>query len=137
MNSAPFRQTRQRRFTLDALRTAKSHPTADQLYALLRSRLPHISLATVYRNLEFLAAQKLIRKLDLPGSQMRFDGNATDHHHIRCGRCGRVDDLSGALPCCVEEAFQGATDFRITGHRVDITGICPDCQRQETPKAQP
>jgi Fur family ferric uptake transcriptional regulator len=67
--------TRQRKVILEEIRKTDSHPTADELYQRVRQRLPHVSLGTIYRNLETLAASGLIQKLEMGGSQKRFDGN--------------------------------------------------------------
>src|SRR5574340_808335 len=87
------RRTRQREVILEELQKVKSHPTAVGLHDLVRRRLPKISLGTVYRNLELLAKAGVIRKLETAGAEARFDGNAGQHHHIRCVGCGRVDDV--------------------------------------------
>ena len=88
--------TRQRRVILQELQKVTTHPTADQVYDMVRKKLPRISLATVYRNLDLLAQDGLISKLD-GGAQLRFDGNPADHYHIRCTRCQRVDDYRRAV----------------------------------------
>jgi len=125
-----LRETRQRVVLLDELRRTKSHPTADELYQLVKRRLPRISLATVYRNLELLSQRGIIRKLDLGGAQRRFDADCTDHHHVRCTRCGRVDDVAGELPVSVEQSFDDTNGYQITGYRLELVGVCPQCQRK-------
>jgi len=79
-----LRITRQRRVILEELQRTKSHPTADELYRKVRRRLPRISLGTVYRNLELLSRSGLIRKLEIGGGKMRFDGIVEPHYHIHC-----------------------------------------------------
>ena len=69
------RMTRQRAVILEELRKVKTHPTADELYSIVRERLPRISLGTVYRNLDFLTESKEILKLESAGSIRRFDGD--------------------------------------------------------------
>ncbi len=63
------RNTRQRRLILEELRKLKTHPTAASLYAIVRRRMPKISLGTVYRNLELLNQMGMIRKLDFSGGR--------------------------------------------------------------------
>jgi len=60
-----FRMTRQRRIILEELRKVDSHPTADEVYEMVRRQLPRISLGTVYRNLEILSREGLIQKVVL------------------------------------------------------------------------
>ena len=68
MSQPQTRMTRQRMVILEELRKVKTHPTADELYAMVRTRMPRISLGTVYRNLDFLTESKEILKLESAGS---------------------------------------------------------------------
>jgi Fur family ferric uptake transcriptional regulator len=99
-----------------------------ELYELVRRRLPKISLGTVYRNLDLLAEMGKIQKLDLSGGEARFDGNVDAHYHVRCIRCGRVDDLHGVPPRLVIDRPSEAAGYRILGHRLEFVGVCPHCQ---------
>ena len=92
-----MRLTNQRQVILEELRNVKTHPTASELYDMVRQRLPRIGLGTVYRNLELLADCGIINKLETGGEQKRFDGNPGPHYHIRCTTCGRVDDIDMPL----------------------------------------
>ncbi|MBU0769673.1 MAG: transcriptional repressor, partial [Proteobacteria bacterium] len=71
--------TLQRKTILNILRQTNCHPSADELYELVRKQLPRISLGTVYRNLEVLAKTGLIQKLELGGTIKRFDWNPNKH----------------------------------------------------------
>lgn len=132
-----MRATRQRMAILEELRRTTSHPTAEELYLLVKQHVPKLSLGTVYRNLELLTERGLIRKLDLAGFQRRFDAQLADHHHVRCIQCGRVADLDGHLPCCIEDAFQCLHGFRITGHYMELTGFCPECLQKDGKQLTP
>ncbi|MFH1725119.1 MAG: transcriptional repressor [Elusimicrobiota bacterium] len=119
--------TRQRRIILEELRKVFTHPTADELYKAARKRLPRISLSTVYRNLELLCREGAIRKLEMAGSQKRFDGNLKDHYHIRCLRCGRVADIELERRPDLEGSIRGVYGFEVLGHRLELTGVCGPC----------
>lgn len=126
--------TRQRRVILDELKRFPWHPTADEVYELVRMAMPKISLGTVYRNLERLTQQGLIRKLELAGSQKRFDATLDPHYHVRCTVCHSVEDVSLGAGNDLEERAQARSDYRITGHRLKFLGICPRCSSlQEDP----
>ena len=123
-----LRMTRQRNILLEELRKVHTHPTAVEIYELVRKRLPHISLGTVYRNLEFLSDIGLIQKLEMAGTQKRFDGRIQNHYHIRCIGCHRVEDAPlEALPS-IDQALNGLSDCEILWHRLEFVGLCPACR---------
>jgi Fur family transcriptional regulator, peroxide stress response regulator len=128
------RMTRQRETILDIVRQTHSHPSADEIYELVRKQLPRISLGTVYRNLEVLAKMGLIQKLELGGTINRFDWDTNKHYHIRCLNCGQVDNAPIAPLNKLEDELYGATVFSIIGHRLEFEGLCPDCTEKEAQK---
>jgi Fur family transcriptional regulator, ferric uptake regulator len=125
------RMTTQRKVILEELRKLTSHPTAVGLFELVRLRLPKISLGTVYRNLDLLNRMGLVQKLEFGNAEARFDGNIDRHDHIRCVRCGRVDDISSS-PL---DLSGGVTDvslgYKILGYRLEYSGLCPKCLGRE------
>jgi Fur family transcriptional regulator, ferric uptake regulator len=127
-NRSQPRNTRQRQIILDELRKLNCHPTAVSLYEIVRRRLPKVSLGTVYRNLDWLAAAGVIRKLEFAGAQTRFDGNLEHHDHIRCVRCGRVDDVyHGEFDLPLAEGID-VGGYQVVGHRLEFFGVCPQCR---------
>lgn len=120
------RNTPQRATVLAALRETKEHPTAAELYAAVRERLPRISLGTVYRNLEVLRADGLIRKIEYGAADARYDACLDPHDHVRCHRCGAVRDVEmPARPAVPLPA--AAAGFAIEGYRLEYFGVCPAC----------
>lgn len=122
-----FRMTRQRRVILEELRKVDSHPSADEVYEMVRKRLPRISLGTVYRNLEILSESGDIQKLEPGCSLKRFDGNPSEHCHIHCVRCHRIADLPMVPDLAIDLAGVYTTDFKIVGHRLEFIGLCSQC----------
>lgn len=120
------RLSRQRETILAELCKVKTHPTADEVYEMVRKILPRISLGTVYRNLDFLSGRGVVLRLGGAGTQKRFDGNPAPHPHLRCSACGRVDDLEMplALPELSLEHAMGYTGLRCD---VEFVGVCPMC----------
>ena len=121
--------TPQRKILVEELRKLHTHPTADELYQAVRRRLPHISLGTVYRNLEILSRTGIIRKIEPGGAQRRFDGDLGIHQHIRCTECGRIDDLPAgtAVTNCDQDLVE-QTGYEVVECRVEFIGICPECR---------
>ena len=123
------RMTRQRMIILEELRKLHTHPTADELYSKVRERMPHISLGTVYRNLDLLAASHEVRKLETAGAMRRFDGNTAPHRHVRCVNCGRVADVPAEMITDGEPDVTGlhVDGFTIGAARVEYDGLCDEC----------
>lgn len=129
------RMTKQRALILEELRNTDAHPTADEIYTLVRTRLPHISLGTVYRNLELLAENDQVLKLEYAGFQKRFDGNTHPHAHVRCERCGKVADVMGAVSRVEVPQDVDVPGFKINSARVEFFGVCGECQEKESTEA--
>jgi len=121
------RMTRQRAVILEELRKLTSHPTADELFTLVRARLPRISLGTVYRNLDFLADTGQILRLEVSGYTKRYDGNLMPHQHVRCTVCGRVADVFPPLPVPSSAGVFVPGFARILSARIEFDGICAEC----------
>lgn len=130
----PLRMTNQREIVLRELQKSKKHLTADELYVIVKKIMPRISLATVYRNLEILSETGLIGKLEISGRQKRFDYDPKEHDHIYCVICHRVDNLDVAHEDWNPEQFRNVAGYSITGYRLEILGICPDCQKKRKKK---
>ena len=128
-----FRMTTQRKVILEELRKVDTHPSADEVYEMVRKRLPRISLGTVYRNLEILSERGEIQKLELSGTLKRFDGVAENHYHIRCVDCGRVVDAPVDCDIEINNQLKDSTNYRIIGHKLEFLGICPACQNNSKP----
>jgi Fur family ferric uptake transcriptional regulator len=126
--------TNQREMVLRELQKSKRHLTADELYVIVKKLMPRISLATVYRNLEILSEEGMIGKLEISGRQKRFDYDASEHHHIYCIVCHRVDNLDIAHDSWTPEESGRTGGYSITGYRLEIIGICPDCQKKQQKK---
>jgi len=125
------RMTRQKMVILEELSKVTSHPTAYDVYEMVKVKIPQISLGTVYRNLEQLWANGKIRRLDLGQGQRRYDAEAGEHMHIKCVSCGRVDDvaLNPHIDIPIMKEIVGSkSGYEVLGLDVDFQGICPECR---------
>ena len=105
----------------------KSHPTATEVYDMVRKRLPRIGLGTVYRNLDLLAEKDIIKKLEVGGEQKRFDGDTSPHYHIRCVQCNRVEDIFIERDKALEKNAAASSKYQVLDHHVQFFGICKKC----------
>ncbi len=130
-----MRLTTQRQIILEELGKVTSHPTANEVYDMVRKRLPRIGLGTVYRNLELMAESGIILKLEVGGTQKRFDATVENHYHIRCSSCGRVDDIEIPVQDQINIMAAETTDYEILGHHIEFSGVCKDCSEKKTTPA--
>ena len=125
-----LRMTNQREIILRELIRCQRHLTADELYDIVKKVMPRISLATVYRNLEILSEAGIIGKLEISGRQKRFDYAPEEHDHIYCVVCHRVDNLEIEHKGLTLKEFEAVAGYSVTGCRLEIVGVCPECQRK-------
>jgi Fur family ferric uptake transcriptional regulator len=125
-----MRLTSQRQVILEELQKVTSHPTASEVFDMVRKRLPRIGLGTVYRNLDLLAEKGIIKKLEAGGEQKRFDGDTSQHYHVRCVKCGRVEDIFIERSKELEKRAASYCNYKILDHHVQFSGICSKCLPQ-------
>ena len=122
----PERRTRQLTAVLEVVGAACDHPTAAEVFRRVRGRLPRVSLATVYRNLEKLAADDRIRVVRTASSAARFDGMLERHDHFVCEGCNAVQDVPPrAAPADFSRLAKAG--YAVTAHALTIYGVCPGC----------
>lgn len=125
------RNTRQRQCVLDILRATCQHPTADEVYELVRTELPHISMGTVYRNLHVLTRSGEVRKVEMGHGPARYDADLRPHLHVRCIGCGALDDVFQTPASAAPVPRKSARGFKIRQMTIEYTGLCPDCGAKE------
>lgn len=128
-----MRLTTQRQIILEELSKVKSHPTANEVYDMVRKRLPRIGLGTVYRNLELMAESGIILKLEVGGTQKRFDATTHLHYHIRCSDCGKVDDIELPVQHQINELASQNTSYQVLSHHIEFSGTCEQCNSTAGP----
>jgi Fur family ferric uptake transcriptional regulator len=124
MECDALKLSRQGQVIGEELRKLKTHPRSDELHAIVRQRLPRISLGTVYRNLDRMHRQGEALQIYC-GDFVRYDGNVAPHDHFMCRNCRRVWDFDGGVKARAAEA--PTTDFHIEGCYTMYSGLCPDC----------
>lgn len=124
-----LRLTPQREVLLRVLSEVRGHPTADDMVQRVRKVLPTVSHATVYRNLQDLVREGLIRTLEVAGTAVQFEVNPDDHHHFVCRRCGNVWDVYlSSLDVRINRRRTGLVGFQVDRQDVQMQGVCADCR---------
>lgn len=126
---ATLKYSRQRASIKEYLMQTHEHPTADTVYLHVREEFPHISLGTVYRNLNLLADMGEVIKIPTPDGGDRFDGNTHPHYHVICTSCGKVDDLmfESEHIHSINELAEAHFDGTIAYHNTLFYGTCAEC----------
>jgi Fur family peroxide stress response transcriptional regulator len=132
--------TTQRRAVFEAILTRQDHPTAEQLYRVVRGQLPQISRMTVHRILGTFVSLGLVAKACHPGSTARFDPRLHQHHHLVCLDCGRIIDVEDPRLNQLPWPKVNPREFQIEDYHVHFRGRCACCgrkprARQRRPKA--
>lgn len=118
-----MRNSKQRDLIEGIVNSSHIHPTAEEIYEVSKKTIPNISLGTVYRNLNTLVNEKLIRKIKVDDVKYRYDHNKDKHAHFICTKCSNIIDLTPNIFKMVEE-FDGNI---VTDIDLSLTGICKDC----------
>ena len=103
------------------------HPTADMIYEKLRSRLPNLSLGTVYRNLRYLEEMGKVRRISTKQSMERYDARCEEHAHFICDICGSVKDMDRIDMQAVEQACHMENGDTIQWMDLFLGGKCKNC----------
>lgn len=124
------RNTIQRTLVYETVCKLHNHATAEEVYAEVSREHPGVSRGTVYRNLNCLAEDGKIRKIDIPCGADRFDDRCDNHYHVKCEKCGKVFDVDMDYIADINTKIKDAHGFEYTGYDIVFKGICPDCQRK-------
>jgi Fur family peroxide stress response transcriptional regulator len=118
---------------LEIVRSAHSHPTAQEVYEAVRNVRPRIGLATVYRILHHLTEQGYIKEIGPSEECYRYDGHVSRHDHAVCTMCGALLDVpvEVTVPAEVLQAAARATGMALSSHEVRLYGLCPSCQKRD------
>lgn len=122
--------TVQRQVILESLARHKDHPTADDIFAEVRPRLPGVSRTTVYRVLETLVQVRVARKVCHPGATARYETKTNRHHHLVCLHCNRLTDVEEASLDSLPFPDVGRLGFQIEDYSIQFRGICRTCARR-------
>ncbi len=130
-----MRYSKQRELIFNALKNNPVHPTADYLYALLKKENPALSLGTVYRNLNLLTKEGIIKKLKGFDGSEHFDHHTHNHCHFVCETCSRIEDieLNSDLYAALGK-IKNRKDYHITACDVTLRGICKHCKENKENK---
>ena len=124
--AAGLKVTHQRTAIYGMLASTGGHPTPEEVYAEIRTQIPSISLATVYKVLDQFYQNGFLRKVSTETQVARYDANLSPHHHLICSSCGTILDVKkeGAMEGL---SVSGENGFRVSHYDVLFHGQCAAC----------
>ncbi|MBR57817.1 MAG: transcriptional repressor [Myxococcales bacterium] len=108
------------------------HVTVDSLYQLVLKEHPQIGYATVYRTLKLLVECSLAQTHQFDKNRVCFElYEEHEHHdHIICVECSKIIEFEHAEIERLQDQVAEDHGFLLTTHRMELYGICPDCQKK-------
>lgn len=126
------RFTKQRQAILETLKNTNSHPDANWIFKKVSKKIPNISLGTVYRNLNILCEEDVVKELSFQQAVTRYEANIGSHHHIICTNCLKIEDIKDVGDCDVNTKLQEKLlenlEYTDISCEILFKGICKDCQ---------
>ncbi len=120
--------TSQRKAVLEALGESRGHPSAEDVFLLVKQKNPRVALGTVYQALGVLEEIGVVEAKHWSESPTRYDLNVGPHLDIRCLSCGKVSEVPGVFFENLEERVRAATPYEVTRATVVVEGLSPACR---------
>lgn len=130
--TAGYRKTAPRQALAILIGNQSGHFTAADLVLAARRQRLRMGRATLFRTLELLTELGVLERIDLPiGEHAYVRCTAEHHHHLVCSSCGHTLDVRDRGLATAMTEIAERVGFRIDSHRVELFGLCAECQRQE------
>lgn len=124
------RLTNQKKAILEYLKSTHGHPDAYEVYEFVREKLPQISLATVYRNLDNMSRKGIIRAIRIKDDRYNYDGVEEKHHHFICSRCNRVFNINDDILLNYEKITESGVVELVEDYDLTLRGLCKNCREK-------
>ncbi len=131
LRSRGYRMTPQRKAILAYLQDTPGHLSPAEIYEHVRQRTGRVTETTVYRTLEFLADNNLIRPALNNNGHLVYEMAGHDHHHLVCRSCGADVEIEHALVQKLYNRLEAQTGYRLTTGHLTFFGLCPACQQKK------
>lgn len=136
LREAGLKATGPRLAILSALEQDRSHPSAEQIHALLADTHPSLSLSTVYSTLECFARAGLIRRVNGRDGKLRVDGTRGDHDHAVCRTCGTIFDVDRSRCPLPDPPARLPRGLEVVNVRLEYEVVCASCRKAGRPSAR-
>jgi Fur family transcriptional regulator, ferric uptake regulator len=133
LSAQGYRLTPQREMILAAMESSRDHISAEEIYAQVVAKYPHVNISTVYRTLELLKKLGMVYEIDLGEGRIRYHTEGSGHHHhLVCQGCGKVIDIEEATLSSLKNILLRDYGFTADLRHVGIFGLCEGCRRKSS-----
>lgn len=126
--------TPQRVAIYEAIVTLKNHPTAENVIEYIKENHPNIAVGTVYKVLDSLVENELVKKVKTEKDIMRYDAVLSNHHHLYCAETERIEDYEDEhLTKLINNYFEKnkIANFKVQDIKLQITGQFNNNEKQQ------
>ena len=125
-----LRYTQQRQLIWDELCSSEDHRDAEEIYLSLRKDGVNASRATVYRTIDVLVKNKLVRKLELGDGKARYENkiDSSHHDHLICVKCGKIEEFMDDKIEAIQDDIVKSLGFKMIRHIHQLFVLCDKCQ---------
>ncbi|MCG6954990.1 MAG: transcriptional repressor [Gemmatimonadetes bacterium] len=123
--------THQREAVAQVVFESEAHLSVDEIERRLRDRGDRIGKATIYRTLDLLVRSRLVEEHDFGEGFKRYEHRLSRqpvHEHLVCLECGKVIEFQAREIAAVEARVQVMHGFLPARHRLEVYGLCRECQ---------
>ena len=125
-----LRYTQQRQSVWDELCATDDHRDAEEIYLAIRQSGLNVSRATVYRTIDVLVKNRMVRKLELGDGRARYEHkvNATHHDHLICIQCGKIEEFMDEVIESRQDEIVKKFGYKLVRHIHQLFIICSECE---------
>ena len=124
-----YRNTKSRAAVVEILENADTPLSAEDIYLSMKESGRPASLSTVYRILDLMEDNQLVDRTTINNGKSLFVLARSGHeHHLICTNCHKMVSIADCPLRELETDISRETKFHITGHKLEVYGICPECR---------
>ena len=113
-----LRYTQQRQLVWDEIKNSHDHRDAENIYMCIRNNGLNVSRATVYRTIDVLVKNRLVRKMDVGDGRNRFEPRLNDDHHdhMICENTGDIIEFFNEELEILQEKIANDLGYTVVRH---------------------
>ncbi len=103
------------------------HISIEELFTFIRKDFSSISIATLYKNINFMLEVNILKEVKIPNSKSKYEILKDEHSHMVCRKCQKLEDITLCLDGVIEHASE-KSGYSFDENALVLSGVCPQCQ---------